>query len=81
MNPFRWASHSLLGHVVLFEVFFSIPMFIIGFDPGKDGPTLSWVLFSVALCVAGGLVAAILLWYTFSRPLIERQKQKQHRRG
>jgi hypothetical protein len=76
MNPIAWASKSLLGHLVLFEAFFSIPMFFLLFDRGPDGFTVGWVIYSAVVWAAAGAVVAILFWYTVTAPLIRRKKGK-----
>jgi hypothetical protein len=74
MNLIGWASRSLRGHIVLFETFFSIPMFFLFLDPGPTGLTVGWALYSAAVWAAGGAVVAILFWYTVTAPLIKRKR-------
>jgi hypothetical protein len=76
MNPIGWASRSLLGHIVLFETFFSIPMFFVLLDPGPNGLTVGWIVYSALGWAAIGAVVATLFWYTVTAPLIKRKQGK-----
>ncbi len=73
---FKWASHSLIGHIVLFPIGFTVPMLFVFWDSMYSGGVLTFarVLHVLSLLVGGGLVVAILFWYTISRPLIGRRK-------
>jgi len=74
---FKWASSSLLGHLFLFQLLWAVPMFTLGWYLNYSEGTLTWawaphVAFYSAL---GGVTMALLIWYTISLPLINRQKK------
>ena len=77
MSFFMWASHSFVGHVVLFQIMWTVPMLIISIVLNNaDGTvTLLWALNSLALSSLSAFVIAILVWYTISRPLIRQRKK------
>lgn len=76
---FRWGSRSLLGHIALFQVFFSLPLVVLSLSrSASQGPlSLRWALHTVLVAAAGGVVCAVLFWYTVMRPLITRQGHKK----
>jgi hypothetical protein len=67
-----WASHSLIGHIVLFQIGFGLPMVFMSWDLIYFGADLSLasVLRVLSLIVGAGLIVAVLFWYTISKPLI-----------
>lgn len=70
----KWASFSFVGHIVLFELLFSIPILLIFLVLiySEHGLTVIWALYMVFLCgLAGGLIAT-LFWFTLSQPLIKK---------
>ena len=78
-NFFRWASHSLGGHIVLFELVLSLSLFIV-FLAQKlaDGDiTLGWVLWALFVTASIGAIAAILAWFTITRGLIDRTRNRR----
>ena len=77
----KWASHCLVGHVVLFLVGVSLPcLAVFLFLDYSDGIplTLSRVMYLALLWALAGLVVATLGWYTVSLPLIK-QREKTSR--
>jgi hypothetical protein len=78
MTFFRWASFSLLGHIALTESFFSVPLYLVFLDANyRDGTlSLAWALYIALISALLGVVAAALIWYTISLPLIKRQHGK-----
>jgi hypothetical protein len=74
----KWASTSLIGHVVLFELTFSIPMsFLMIYLNYVEGTlTASWALWLFFVSALLGSVGAGAIWYTITLPLIKRQKRK-----
>ena len=73
----KWGSHSLIGHVVLFQLFWSVPMVILFWESNYSNGTLmiGRVLSGVFVASLCGLAVAILGWYTVSLPLIKRRKK------
>jgi hypothetical protein len=68
----KWCGRSLLGVVVFFEVFCSIPLVAWGLSVMKGDGTLSLYM-ALRLIVVTGSVAAVcgaLYWYTFWRPML-----------
>jgi hypothetical protein len=74
----KWASHSMVGHVVMMLVCVSIPSFavLVGLDRADGRLTLFRALYSAVLVSAGGAVGAVIFWYAVSSPLIERQRKR-----
>ena len=72
-----WASHSLIGHVVSSQVYFSLPLLILFLGTEYSDGTLSSIsaLYALFISSLAGLVFAILFWYTVSLPLIKRRKK------
>lgn len=70
---FKWGSSSLLGHIVLSEVFFTTPLSIMFFYSNyTEGElTVSWALYIAFMGALLGVVGAMLLWYLVSLPLIK----------
>jgi hypothetical protein len=76
---FKWASFSLLGHIALIELFFSLPAFLVFLDLNYDQGTLtlSWALYIALIAALLGVVGAALVWYTISLPLIKQRKDRR----
>ena len=77
-NLIKRAGHSLLGHVIVFETVFSLPMLIYGFawNHARGSLTLSsaaLMLLEVSALVVAGASA---VWYLITLPLIKRKKQQ-----
>lgn len=70
---FHWASHSPLGHVVLFELFLGIPLFLMFLPSGGSASTTAWIVELFLVCFVGALLPAVGFWFTVSRPLIKRR--------
>jgi hypothetical protein len=78
--PFlNWARSSLLGHIVLFELLFSLPEFLIfEFMNYRDGAlTVTGTLRIAITAVVGGAVFATLVWFTISLPFRRRLKREK----
>lgn len=73
----KWASFSLSGHLVLFELACGLPLtsaFL--FLSYRDGTLTSQIAIQVVLIgLAAGAISGSFVWYPISRPLIERRKQ------
>jgi hypothetical protein len=63
------ASSSLVGHIVLFQLFFALPMFIlfVYLNYSEGTLTFSWGVWIAFVSVCGGLFMALFLWFTLSR--------------
>jgi hypothetical protein len=74
----RWASSSLLGHVVLFEVILSLPLSIVFLELNYSRGTLTvpWALDMSVIWGTLGVAVAVLGWYTVSLPLIRLRKSR-----
>lgn len=67
-------SRSLVGHIVFFEVIFSLPFVIFGVITNYAEGTLSmgFAIEMVAEIVAIGAVVAVLVWFFITVPLKKR---------
>lgn len=77
MNFSKWISRSLLGHVVFFQIIFSLPASIYGLVSNYTQGTLT-VPFAVEMMIvvsALGAVGAAAVWYTITLPIINRTKK------
>ena len=79
----RWASSSLLGHVVLFEVILSLPLAIVFFvlNYSQGTLTVAWVFYMATIWAAFGALVAVLGWYIVSLPLIKLRQSQVSRGG
>ena len=73
------ASSSLIGHVVLFQIFWGVPMAFLGIWLNYDERTLTfpWALWCIFLASIGALFVAAGFWFTFSRPLIRKRQRRE----
>jgi hypothetical protein len=75
----KWASHCLVGHIVLFLVAGSVPCFLFFlYLDYSDGValTLRRVTYLGLLWALAGLAVATLGWYTVSLPLIKARDKR-----
>lgn len=75
MNVFKWGGSSLPRHIALWEMFFSLPMFILFLKLIYSEGTLTfdWAVWMAFLWAMAGLVAAIIFWYAMVLPLQQRR--------
>lgn len=76
MKFLKWASTSLLGHLIVFEVIFSLPMFLLlsALNYSLDIFTVGWARYAAIVWASLGGVGAALVWCTVSLPAIKRRK-------
>ena len=67
-------ARSLIGHVVVYHVAFTLPMsaLFLYWDYSDRTLTVGQALRTIALSSVFGLVVAILIWYTITLPLLRR---------
>jgi hypothetical protein len=63
MKFLKWASTSLLGHIVVFEGIFSLPMFLLlsALNYSLDIFTVGWARYAAIVWASLGAVGAILV--------------------
>lgn len=73
------AKSSLIGHILFFQVFVAIPMFLLfAFLKYSDGAlSLEKIPMMVLVVSAGALVVAVLRWYTIWVPPMHSGKKKK----
>jgi hypothetical protein len=73
---FRWIGSTLSGHVVVFAVALTVTLCVAFLDFDYRGGSLdaAQALWDITLCSLGGICAAVMFWYTVSRPRIKRRK-------
>jgi len=75
---FEFVNKSLFGHVVLYELVVSLPVFIwfLVENQSEGTLTLLWTAQFALEAVAGGGVVAFAMWHTVTLPLLRRSKEK-----
>jgi hypothetical protein len=73
MNFLKRATSSLLGNILLWEVVFSLPLFLIFLLKSNSQGTLSfgWAIHIALVSALVGALAATCFWYLVSMPLIK----------
>ena len=75
-----WASHSLLGHLVFFQIVFAPLLgYFLFLDYSEGRLTVLRTAYVMGVTGAAGAVVAILGWYTISRPLIAKRNSDGRR--
>ena len=76
MNIFQWGSSSIIRHVVLWELFVSVPLLLsLGYEIYSEGDlTVSWGIWMTALCALTGLILSLGFWYAVVCPLKGRRR-------
>ncbi len=71
----KWCVSSLVGHVVLFVLTFSIPMLIAGLTLNYVEGTLTWdwAPYIALYSVLGGFAVAVIIWFAITAPLLRRR--------
>ena len=75
---FGFANRSFFGHVVLYELVVSLPVFIWFLVENYNERTLT-VPFAAQFAleaIAGGVIAAFAMWHTVTLPLLRRSKER-----
>jgi len=75
----KWASSSLLGHVVLCGTAWAGPMALLGMGLNYyDGTlTVGWALQITLGCILGGMVLGVVLWFTLTVPLAKSRERRR----
>jgi hypothetical protein len=78
MKLWTWASSSLRGHVVLFELFVALPNWVLLSMANYSEGTLSlnWSAHIAFYCLLGGASVAVLFWFTITSPWLKRKARK-----
>jgi hypothetical protein len=76
----KWASTSLVGHVLLYGLAFTLFLspILIYLNYVEQTLTLSWAIFVVVVCAVLGAVGGLLIWSTITLPYIRRRKKNLH---
>jgi hypothetical protein len=79
MRWFRQITSSLLGLMAVSEVVFALPMcaFLLRQDYLDGNLTGSQTLLDVGACFIGGVLWALLFWYTVALPLMKKKEGKR----
>ena len=79
-NFLQWGSSSLLGHIVLSEALFSVPLSMLFFYSNyKEGDlTRRWALHILLTDAIFGIVFAVIFWYFVSLPLLKKRGSRRH---
>jgi hypothetical protein len=74
----KWASSSMRGHIVLSQLFLSLPFFVVfvWLDVVDGRLTPIRVFYLAVIASVAGMIWAVLFWYTVSSPLIERRRKR-----
>jgi hypothetical protein len=73
-----WAARSLKGNLMIGLILFGLTMTLLGIHLNFTEGTLtgSWALYCVFYGELAGAVSGLLLWYTFTRPLLQKNAGK-----
>jgi hypothetical protein len=71
----KGASASFRGHVVFFQVVWSIPMFLIetAFDYRERTLTMGGEIWSAFVAVGAGFFMAFVAWHVVTVPILKRR--------
>ncbi len=74
----QWCASSLIGHLIFFEAFVGVPLFVWALMTmyQQDTLTVATALKIGLLCTVLVGIGAALLWYSFSAPLIRSRKDR-----
>ncbi len=73
----EWARNSLLGHIVMFQIFGVVPVSILFLSlQYLDGSLrLGWALYTIMVVSLGFLVSAIGVWFGITQRLMKKYKK------
>lgn len=77
--PFlKWASTSLIGNIVLLELFAGMPLFIafLYLNYSEGTLTMTWGLLIAVVSGLIGVAGGLFSWFTVAQPLIKRRESK-----
>jgi hypothetical protein len=80
MNLRKRLSSSLQGHIVLSELLFSLPLFLVFLiqSHSEGSLTVKWALYLAMVWAAGGVLGGAIFWYAVSLPLIKGRQHDRH---
>jgi hypothetical protein len=75
----KWTGGSLIGHVVFFELIFSLPLLVVFLYLNylQHTLTVDWAIHMVLISPIPGAVLAVLIWYTITLPRIRRHGDRR----
>lgn len=78
MNVVKW-SCTLGGHVVLWELVFSLPLFLssLSYNYSAGQLTFGRLIWIFSVWAVLGIVAAVCFWYTVTYPMIKNRRGKR----
>jgi hypothetical protein len=84
MNLLKRLSFSLPGNILLWEIAFSLPLFLTFLLKSNSEGTLTfgWAIHIARVSSLGGVFAAATFWYAVALPLIKGRQddQRQNRK-
>ena len=77
MKFLQWAGTTLVGNIILAEIFASVPFFLVflGLNYSEGTLTPFWVMYLVIISIVLGGVGGILVWYFVTLPQLEKKKR------
>jgi hypothetical protein len=74
----KWGSTTLTGHLVLFQLIFSVPMYLLALYVNylQGSLTLLWGFYTAFACAVIGSVFAVVFWFTISSGLIKKRERR-----
>ena len=78
---FDWGCRSLAGHIFLFEVGLSFPLFLVFLIDRirSNNPNSEWVMLVASVAALSGAVAGAIFWFALTRNLIKSRESQQKR--
>ena len=77
MGLLKRLASTLLGNVVLFQLMFSLPLFLTLWLQNYAEWTGSWTIYALFLCLVGGVISGGVFWFVATRPLLKRRQSQR----
>ncbi len=79
----QWTCSSLVGHLVLFGLTFTVPICLLGMLLNYSEGTLTWdwAPFIALYSALGGVASAVIIWFTITSPLRQKYRGRQKNQG
>jgi hypothetical protein len=77
MGLLKRLASTFLGNVVIFQLMFSLPLFLALWLQNYADWTVAWTVYALFLSLVGGALSGGMFWCVATRPLLKRRQSQR----